>query len=611
MLAKIISHRGAILIFALAIFVSGCSPSGPAALLKGKKCLDRGETADAVVELKMATTLLVTNAQAWNYYGVALQRAGDATGAASAYNRALDLNRDLVEAHFNLGSLWLEQNKPDAAKTELTAYTLRRSNDAAGWLKLGSAQLKLGDTVAAEKSFSTALYLSTNNAEAYNGLGIARIQRGRPRDAAQFFAAAIQFRPDYAPAILNLATVNQQYLRDNKTALENYRAYLALSPRPANWDEVNTLANSLEQSEIAATPPAPKTFAEPESKPVASEPPPVVATRPSVTNLARQSSANKTSPPRISSNPPTRIALNAMSAPPPALKPQVVQLPPEQIIVTKPAINKTSAPVQEMAAIAPAETPAEPEPQKIGFWHKINPTHWFNSTSADKNSSPKPIDENVTPLPGADASTEKPIAIIQPVPDYKPAPEKTLPPQIVAAPVSIAPTFARYNYLSPRKPRAGDRTAARGAFTKAQVYEQAGDWPNVLQWYAQAAQYDPSWFEAQYNLGVVAYQLRDFRESLTAYESALAIQPDSTDARYNFALALAAAGYVPDAVAELKKIVAANPNEVRNHLTLGNLYAQQLHEISSARPEYLKVLELDPNHEQASNIRFWLSANPQ
>jgi hypothetical protein len=50
---------------------------------------------------------------------------------------------------------------------------------------------------------------------------------------------------------------------------------------------------------------------------------------------------------------------------------------------------------------------------------------------------------------------------------------------------------------------------------------------------------------------------------------------------------------------------------VRNHLTLGNLYAQQLHEISSARPEYLKVLELDPNHEQASNIRFWLSANPQ
>ena len=36
---------------------------------------------------------------------------------------------------------------------------------------------------------------------------------------------------------------------------------------------------------------------------------------------------------------------------------------------------------------------------------------------------------------------------------------------------------------------------------------------------------------------------------------ALAIQPDSADARYNFALALKAAGYAVDAVNELKKIL--------------------------------------------------------
>jgi Flp pilus assembly protein TadD len=213
-----------IVVFMLALVFSGCTPAGPRALLKGKRSLDRGDIASAVTQLKTATTLLATNANAWNYYGVALQRAGRPDEAADAYKRALELDRDLVEAHYNLGSVFLEQNRADAAKTEFTAYTLRRNNDPLGWLKLGSAQLKLGDLVPAERSFSAVLSLKTNDAEAYNGLGMARIQRNLPRDAAKFFAAAVQVRPDYAPAILNLATVNQQYLHDNKAALDNYRA---------------------------------------------------------------------------------------------------------------------------------------------------------------------------------------------------------------------------------------------------------------------------------------------------------------------------------------------------------------------------------------------------
>jgi len=63
--------------------------------------------------------------------------------AVKAYKQALELDRDLLEAHFNLGCLWLEQNKPDAARTEFTSYTFRRGNTPEGWLKLGAAQLKL------------------------------------------------------------------------------------------------------------------------------------------------------------------------------------------------------------------------------------------------------------------------------------------------------------------------------------------------------------------------------------------------------------------------------------------------------------------------------------
>ena len=91
---------------------------------------------------------------------------------------------------------------------------------------------------------------------------------------------------------------------------------------------------------------------------------------------------------------------------------------------------------------------------------------------------------------------------------------------------------------------------------------------------------------------------------------ALAIQPDSVDARYNFALALRSAGYAPDAAHELEKILQANPNEVRAHLALGNLYAQPLHDVTRAREHYLRVLALDPANPQATDIQFWLSSNP-
>ena len=128
--------------------------------------------------------------------------------------------------------------------------------------------------------------------------------------------------------------------------------------------------------------------------------------------------------------------------------------------------------------------------------------------------------------------------------------------------------------------------------------------------YQQAAELDPSWFEAQYNAGVLAQRQGEYPDALASYEKALAIQPDSVSARYNFALTLRSAGYSLDAASELKKIIAAKPDEVRAHLTLANLYAQALHDPAQARIHYLKVLELEPSSPYASDIRFWLAANP-
>jgi hypothetical protein len=36
-----------------------------------------------------------------------------------------------------------------------------------------------------------------------------------------------------------------------------------------------------------------------------------------------------------------------------------------------------------------------------------------------------------------------------------------------------------------------------------------------------------------------------------------------------------------------------------------------LRDPAQARPQYLKVMELDPHNPQATDIRFWLATNPQ
>jgi len=594
-----IFHLRFLLFLALAIFISGCSPSGPRALLKGKKFLDRGDYAGAVAQLKIATSLLATNASAWNYLGLACHRAGQPADAAAAYQRALTLDRDLVEAHYNLGCLWLEQNKPDAARTEFTAYTLRRSNAPEGWLKLGLAQLRVHELAAAEKSFNAALYLNPNNAGALNGLGLAQVERDRPREAAQYFTAAVKAHPDYAPAILNLATVAHEYLRDNKLALQNYRAYLALTPRPANWNDVDAVARSLEQPATAAAANPPPRSAN-ENQNAASAPLPAVS----------GTKAQPAAAVRPAVSPRAQTAVRTYSSPPPphpAPPAQVVEVQPEPAIVTTPDQAGAAAAPQVAAPPGPAAV------EKPGVWRRLNPVHWFHSSTPEKK-----YDENgVTPLPPPGSSKAVNPA---PLPPPKAGPASvapapmSAPPAVEARPVKIiqpAPSaFSRYLYLSPQKPKPGDRRTATGAFTRAREFEQDAHWLDALKAYQQAAETDPDWFEAQYNFGVVAYRLRNYNQSLAAYEMALAIQPDSVDARYNFALALKAAGYVPDAVQELEKIVKASPNEARAHLALGNLYAQQLHDVARARQHYLKVLALDPGNPQATDIQFWLSSNP-
>ena len=507
-----------------------------------------------------------------------------------AYQRALSLNHDLSEAHYNLGCLWLEQNKLDAARTEFTTFTLRRGNSAEGFLKLATVQARARDFAAAEKSYNDVLRLSPQNPEALNGLGLVRLQERRPAEAEQYFAAALKQQPDYRPALLNSAIVAHEYLHDLPAALARYRQYLALKPSPPNADAVAATVRELEH---ALNPPQHPPQIAKAPLPVVTNPSPP---KPATTTVTRVLAAPKAEiaanapKPAPATNLPKPAAAVSVPPPPPV---QVVKLAPEPTVKPAQELTANPAPSQHTAAepvVTTSSLPVTavaPKAPKRGFFERVNPVNVFRS---EPKPPPRP-----TPLPPSRQSTA-------------PAqPER----MTAATPTSPTAPASRYNYRSPAAPAPGDRAEAQRFFEQGLEAQRAHRLNDAIQAYRQATQLDPSFFEAQFYLAFVATQTGDLATALTRYEYALAIAPNDANARYNFAFVLKQANCVPDAVNELERLLAAHPNEARAHLALANIYAQQLRQPAQARQHYLKALELEPRSPEASDIRNWLRDHPQ
>ena len=589
----------ALVLFCL-LMLTGCTPDGPCALLAGKRLIDQGKYPQAVEKLRTATSLLVTNAQAWNYLGLACQHAGEPAEAEKAYQRALALDHDLTEAHYNLGCLWLAQNKPEAARIELMAFTLRRANSAEGLLQLGAAQLRMAElepttqarsreAAAAEKSFTDALRLNAKSAEGLNGLGLVRLQRGRASEAAHFFNSALTLQPDYRPALLNLAVVSHQYLKDRPLALQKYREYLALKPMPENSAAVKAVVLQLEQ-ELAprARPAVTNLVSQINTNPNSQKSSLANGARnvtPVATNATRSAAVATLSKAAPSANPPKSAPAAAPVLP---TNLEVVTLPAEAKFKVAQDVSATPGPNQtSLSKASSLSSSGETKPAERGFLQRVNPLNLFHG---EQKSAPR-----LAPLR---AAPDTPQTETQPLSSTTSETE------------SAKSLAGRYPYKPSAKPAPGNRAQAERLFSQGVQAQQGRRWTEAIQAYVTATQLDPGYFEAYYNLGLAATEAGNFPTALRAYETSLAVRPESLDARYNFALALKQANYFVDAAHELEKLLVNYPNETRAHLALGNLYAQQLHQDAKARQHYSKVLAADPRNPQGAAIRYWLIDNP-
>jgi tetratricopeptide (TPR) repeat protein len=229
-----------------------------------------------------------------------------------------------------------------------------------------------------------------------------------------------------------------------------------------------------------------------------------------------------------------------------------------------------------------------------------------------------------TPPPAPAPKAEKP-GFLSRLNPFRGRPEKPQPPvvetgrvftanpastgTVAAVPAVTKPVYPHYTYRRPSPPAPGRRADAEQAYSKGVAAQRVKATNEAILSYQLAVSADPSYFQPYHNYALLL-QATQPKDSLAVWETALAIQPDSVESRYSFALALKQAGFPHEAAEEMERVLTARPQDVQTHLNLGNLYAQQLSDVRRARPHYLKVIELDPRNSQASAIRYWLNANP-
>ena len=541
----------------LLLLVLGCQPPGARALFEGEARLKAGEPKLAIAQFEKAVKLLPGEWRAWNYLGLARHRAGDLDGAHEAFQRAMEMageRRDSPEdasfvLKFNTGRLAIDRERLADAKTELHAYSISAEPSFHAYFWLGEVYRKEMNWASASTEYQKALAQDDHSAVAHNLLGMAQLWMIQPSEAAKSFEAALKRNPDFVQAHLNLAMTYQWYLPGNDAkALEAFQQYLQLTREPAPG--VQALADALQAK------------ARPNPAPV----PPIVETNqltavwsPQGTNAAITNLVIEIPP--ATNAMPTNLVVEV-----PSPTNTVVEIPPA---TNKPPLRVTQV-RQSLTNRPPVDVTAPP----------VTPT----------NRPPVKIAKTTITQPSV-------------------APETTKKTEVKAVPGVV-----RYRYVKPKRPEPGavvDPEGLTKMFEKALHQHRINELDAAIDGYRKVLQVNPAYQQAYVNIALALQVQGEVKQALPVYEKALAINPFSKVTRHGFASALSRSEYYVDAAKEFHGLLDLYKNDLSSHLALGGLYSDHLKDPDKASVHFRKVLELSPQHPQATGIRQWLFNHSQ
>ena len=538
----------------LLLLVLGCQPPGARALFEGEARLKAGEPKLAIAQFEKAVKLLPGEWRAWNYLGLARHRAGDLDGAHEAFQRAMEMAGE-------------RRNSPEDASFVLKFNTGRLAIDRD---RLADAKTELhAYSISAEPSFHAYFWLG----EVY------RKEMNWASASTEYQKALAQ--DDHSAVAHNRLGMAQLWMIQPSEAAKSFEAALKRNPdfvqahlnlaMTYQWYLPGNDAKALEafQQYLQLTrEPAPgvQALADALQAKVRPNPAPV--------------------PPIVETNQLTAVwspqGTNA------AITNLVIEIPPATNAVPTNLVVEVPSPTNSVVEIPPA---TNKPPVRVT---QVRPS--LTNRPPVEVTAPPVTPTNRPPVKIAKTTVTQPSV----------APEKTE--------VKAVPGVVRYRYVKPKRPEPGavvDPEGLTKMFEKALHQHRINELDAAIDGYRKVLQVNPAYQQAYVNIALALQVQGEVKQALPVYEKALAINPFSKVTRHGFASALSRSEYYVDAAKEFHGLLDLYKNDLSAHLALGGLYSDHLKDPDKASVHFRKVLELSPQHPQATGIRQWLFNHSQ
>jgi len=135
----------------------------------------------------------------WNYRGVIALHSGSEDEAESCFLKALKVDSNFSQAHFNLGVLYQMKGQYPQALEHFRQVVLIESEDFEAYSKLGECCAAIGMDNEAEAFFAKALTIQPDFLDAEAGILSLYLKQERYGEAEELLKEFLKFHPDAKP----------------------------------------------------------------------------------------------------------------------------------------------------------------------------------------------------------------------------------------------------------------------------------------------------------------------------------------------------------------------------------------------------------------------------
>lgn len=130
------------------------------------------------------------------YLGLCFTEQGNPAGAAEHFQKVLELEPQMAEAHFELGRLYRDRGLLEHAEAEFRKALRLQNRYSSALNHLAQLKAQQGKLQEAEENYLQALQIDPFYAPTLLGLGILQMERGQTVEAIQNFEKALAAEPE-------------------------------------------------------------------------------------------------------------------------------------------------------------------------------------------------------------------------------------------------------------------------------------------------------------------------------------------------------------------------------------------------------------------------------